>query len=111
MKKLILSVLAIANFLYAKDISVGVVLPLTGTMAAYGQDIYNGIELANKLQPKLSNKDTVKLITIDTKGDKLETSNGVNRLIATDKVHSIRSRSLTDDSKHFIGCNETIDPI
>lgn len=62
------------NCLYAKDINIGVVLPLTGTVAAYGQDVFNGIELANKLQPKLSNGDVIKLITIDTKGDKLETS-------------------------------------
>lgn len=106
MKKLILSVLVIANFLYAKDISVGVVLPLTGTMAAYGQDIYNGIELANKLQPKLSNKDTVKLIAIDTKGDKLETSNGVNRLIATDKVLGIIGEATTTDTMQAISISE-----
>ncbi|MCW1339670.1 hypothetical protein OLP44_00585, partial [Campylobacter jejuni] len=34
------------NCLYAKDINIGVVLPLTGTVAAYGQDVFNGIELA-----------------------------------------------------------------
>ncbi|ELV6836909.1 ABC transporter substrate-binding protein [Campylobacter jejuni] len=108
MKKLTLtlSVLTMVNCLYAKDINIGVVLPLTGTVAAYGQDVFNGIELANKLQPKLSNGDVIKLITIDTKGDKLETSNGVNRLIATDKVLGIIGEATTPNTIQAISIAE-----
>ena len=108
MKKLTLtlSVLTMVNCLYAKDINIGVVLPLTGTVAAYGQDVFNGIELANKLQPKLSNGDVIKLITIDTKGDKLETSNGVNRLIATDKVLGIIGEATTPNTIQAISIVE-----
>ncbi|ENT3661878.1 ABC transporter substrate-binding protein [Campylobacter jejuni] len=108
MKKLTLtlSVLTMVNCLYAKDINIGVVLPLTGTVAAYGQDVFNGIELANKLQPKLSNGDVIKLITIDTKGDKLETSNGVNRLITTDKVLGIIGEATTPNTIQAISIAE-----
>ncbi|MBM0637227.1 ABC transporter substrate-binding protein, partial [Campylobacter bilis] len=108
MKKftLALSLLTLANSLFAKDINIGVVLPLTGSVAAYGQDVFYGIDLANKLNPKLSNGDTIKLVTIDTKGDKLETSNGVNRLISTDKVLGIIGEATTPNTIQAISIAE-----
>ena len=108
MKKLTLtlSVLTMVNCLYAKDINIGVVLPLTGTVAAYGQDVFNGIELANKLNAKLDNGDEVKLIVIDTKGDKLETTSAVNRLIAQDKVIGIIGEATTPNTIQAISIVE-----
>ncbi|RQD68381.1 branched-chain amino acid ABC transporter substrate-binding protein, partial [Campylobacter hepaticus] len=108
MKKivLVLSILSLTNYLFAKDIHIGVVLPLSGTVAAYGQDLFNGIELANKLNPTLSNGDTLKLITIDTKGDKLETASGVNRLIAADKVLGIIGEATTPNTIQAISIAE-----
>ncbi|EAK6356052.1 ABC transporter substrate-binding protein [Campylobacter coli] len=108
MKKvtLVFSALALANCLYAKTINLGVVLPLTGPVAAYGQDVFNGIELANKLNAKLDNGDEVKLIVIDTKGDKLETTSAVNRLIAQDKVIGIIGEATTPNTIQAISIVE-----
>ncbi|EAI0251559.1 ABC transporter substrate-binding protein [Campylobacter coli] len=108
MKKvtLVFSALALANCLYAKTINLGVVLPLTGPVAAYGQDVFNGIELANKLNTKLDNGDEVKLIVIDTKGDKLETTSAVNRLIAQDKVIGIIGEATTPNTIQAISIVE-----
>ncbi|ECO2983941.1 ABC transporter substrate-binding protein [Campylobacter coli] len=108
MKKvtLVFSALALANCLYAKTINLGVVLPLTGPVAAYGQDLFNGIELANKLNAKLDNGDEVKLIVIDTKGDKLETTSAVNRLIAQDKVIGIIGEATTPNTIQAISIVE-----
>ncbi|OWT32166.1 branched chain amino acid ABC superfamily [Campylobacter coli HN-CCD07046] len=108
MKKvtLVFSALALANCLYAKTINLGVVLPLTGPVAAYGQDVFNGIELANKLNAKLDNGDEVKLIVIDTKGDKLETTSAVNRLIAQDKVIGIIGEATTPNTIQAISIIE-----
>ncbi|EDO7290767.1 ABC transporter substrate-binding protein [Campylobacter coli] len=108
MKKvtLVFSALALANCLYAKTINLGVVLPLTGPVAAYGQDVFNGIELANKLNAKLDNGDEVKLIVIDTKGDKLETTSAVNRLIVQDKVIGIIGEATTPNTIQAISIVE-----
>lgn len=108
MKKLFLplATLALAGSLYAKEINLGVVLPLSGALAAYGQDVYSGIELANSLNPKLANGDTVKIITIDTKGDKLETSSGVTRLISQNKVLGIIGEAVTSNTIQAISIAE-----
>ncbi|KAA6225392.1 MULTISPECIES: ABC transporter substrate-binding protein [unclassified Campylobacter] len=99
MKKicLILGIFAFIN-LQAKEHKIGIVLPLTGAVAAYGQDILSGVSLANKLSFKLENNDEVKLVIIDTKGDKLETANGVNRLISQDKVIALIGEAITPNT-------------
>lgn len=73
----------------AKEIKIGAVMPMSGPLAAYGQVTYLGLELANKLQPKLANGDTVKLVLVDNKGDKVETATATTRLISSDKVVGI----------------------
>jgi len=73
----------------AKEIKVGTLMPMTGSIAAYGQPANLGVELANKLQPTLKNGDTIKLVLLDNKGDKVETANAVTRLISSDKVVAI----------------------
>ena len=75
--------------LSAKEIKVGVVMPMSGPIAAYGQVTYSGVKLAHKLQSKLKNGDTIKIILLDNKGDKVETANATTRLIASDKVVAI----------------------
>lgn len=92
MKKLSLvavSALMALNLANAGEVKVGVVLPITGAIAAYGQTAWAGIELANKLQPTLANGDTIKLILIDNKGDKVESSNAATRLATEDQVAAI----------------------
>ncbi len=92
MKKVIFS-LGLVGFLAlaseAKEVRIGVVMPVTGAIAAYGQSGYEGIKLANKMQPTLENGDTVKIILVDNKGDKVETATSTTRLLTKDKVSSI----------------------
>ena len=73
----------------AKEIKVGAVMPMSGPLAAYGQVTNLGLELAHKQQPKLKNGDTIKLVLIDNKGDKVETATATTRLISSDKVVAI----------------------
>ncbi len=92
MKKVIS--LAVASALtcgmaFAKEIKVGAVMPMSGPLAAYGQVTNLGLELANKLQPTLKNGDTVKIVLVDNKGDKVETATATTRLISSDKVVAI----------------------
>ncbi|NCB54800.1 MAG: ABC transporter substrate-binding protein [Epsilonproteobacteria bacterium] len=83
------SALLLASSSFAKEINVGVVMSMSGPLAAYGQTCNEGIEFAHSLQPKLKNGDTVKLVLIDTKGDKVESANATTRLISSDKVVGI----------------------
>ncbi|TKX33165.1 ABC transporter substrate-binding protein [Campylobacter aviculae] len=109
MKKttLIIGILLLINYhLCAKTINLGVILPLTGSVAAYGQDVFNGIELANKLNSKLDNGDIVKLVVIDTKGDKLEVASSINRLITQDKVLGIIGETTTPNTIQAISIIE-----
>ena len=73
----------------AKEIKVGAVMPMSGPLAAYGQVTNLGVELAHKLQPTLKNGDTIKLVLVDNKGDKVETATATTRLISSDKVVAI----------------------
>ena len=73
----------------AKEIKVGAVMPMSGPLAAYGQVTNLGVELAHKLQPTLKNGDTIKLVLVDNKGDKVETATATTRLISSDKVTAI----------------------
>lgn len=92
MKKLLSVALATSltcGIAAAKEIKVGAVMPMSGPLAAYGQVCNLGVTLANKLQPTLKNGDTIKIVLIDNKGDKVETANATTRLIASDKVVAI----------------------
>ncbi|NPA55578.1 MAG: ABC transporter substrate-binding protein [Epsilonproteobacteria bacterium] len=92
MKKTILTLgisALISTNLLAKDIKIGVVMPLTGAIAGYGQMTKKGIDLAHEMQPTLNNKDKIVLVYVDNAGDKAQTANAVNRLISKDKVVAI----------------------
>ncbi len=92
MKKTISVVLTgaiLATWAFAKEIKVGAIMPMSGPIAAYGQVTYDGVKLAHKLNSKLNNGDTIKIVLLDNKGDKVETANATTRLIASDKVVAI----------------------
>ena len=71
------------------EIRVGVVFPMTGPIATFGQESVNGIKLA--LQKTTSQQETmgkkIRLIVEDNKGEPAETANAVRKLIDVDKVH------------------------
>ncbi len=86
----------------AKEIKVGAVMPMTGPLATYGQTANLGIVLANKLNSKLKNGDTVKLVLLDNKGDKVDTATATTRLISQDKVVAILGALTSSNTAQVI---------
>ncbi|MGP1579836.1 MAG: ABC transporter substrate-binding protein [Wolinella sp.] len=78
-----------AGSLVAGEVKIGVVLPLSGPVGGYGQAALRGITLAHELQSKLVNGDTIKLIIIDNKSDKIESANAMQRLVSSEKVDAV----------------------
>ncbi len=109
MKKTVLSLSAVALLAssgFAKEVKIGVVMPMTGPIAAYGQNGFDGIKLANKMQPKLKNGDDVKLVLVDNKGDKVETATSANRLLTKDKVSAIIGAMTSTNTAQVISAAE-----
>ncbi len=90
----------------AKEIKVGAVMPMTGPLAAYGQTAYLGVELANKANNKLKNGDTVKVVLLDNKGDKVDTATTTTRLISSDKVVAILGALTSANTAQVISIAE-----
>ncbi|MBJ7222829.1 MULTISPECIES: ABC transporter substrate-binding protein [unclassified Brenneria] len=78
-----------ANSALAAEVKIGVVLPLSGALSGYGQPSQKGVELINSLEPTLKNGDTIKLVIIDDKSDKVEAANAMQRLVSSDKVDAV----------------------
>ena len=92
----------IATGAIAAEIKIGVIMPITGAVAAYGQTAWAGIEVANKIVPTLKNGDSVKLVLIDNKGDKVETANAATRLITEDKVSALIGAMVTGNTQQVL---------
>ncbi|MFH1034723.1 MAG: ABC transporter substrate-binding protein [Pseudomonadota bacterium] len=80
--------LAAGAALAAEPIKIGLILPLTGGSAAYGEMSLMGIRLAQAQRDQVLGR-PVELVLVDNKSDKVESSNGVNRLIQRDQVVAI----------------------
>ncbi len=91
MKKLALLGLSaiVASTLMAKEIKVGILQPLTGPIAAFGQKTLDGIKLIHEKYNKLPNGDTIKLVIVDNQFDKVQTVNGYKRLVSGDNVVAV----------------------
>lgn len=100
------SVALISTLGLAKDVVIGVIMPMSGSVSAYGQTAYDGIKIANQMQPKLKNGDNVKIILIDNKGDKVETANAATRLISEDKAVGIIGAMITTNTNQVISIAE-----
>ena len=83
---------------FAKEVKVGVVLPLTGPIAAFGQTSKGGLDIAYAQGNKLKNGDTVKLIVLDDRGDKVEAATAVKRLLDKDGVSVILGEVASSNS-------------
>jgi len=81
----------------AGEIKIGLYLPMTGAAAAMGQMVWEGVQQAHRLQPQVLGQ-TVKLVLVDTKSDKIEAANAVSRLIEKDKVAAIIGEVISSDS-------------
>lgn len=63
-----------------KPVVVGVIMPTTGDVAAYGQMAWAGIKLAHQLKPTVLSR-PVKLVLVDNKSDAVEAAGAAIRLI------------------------------
>ncbi len=73
----------------AKEVKVGVVWPMTGLVAAFGQSAWRGAKLAQSMEPTAKDGAKIHLILLDNKGMKVETANAVSKLITEDHVKAI----------------------
>ncbi|BDU49461.1 ABC transporter substrate-binding protein [Haliovirga abyssi] len=101
MKKLVaLLMVLFTSFVWAGEIKIGVIAPLSGPIAVYGQATVNGFKLAaEKINEKggiLGNK--IKLIIEDNKGDAAEAVNAAKKLINLDKVVAVLGPVISTNS-------------
>lgn len=92
MKKLFINTLlatGLLSSLNAAEVKIGVVMPMSGPIGGFGQSANKGIELAHELQPKLKNGDTIKVILLDNKSDKIESANAMQKLVSSDDVAAV----------------------
>ncbi len=81
----------------ADPINVGVYLPMTGNVAAFGQMAWSGITTAHKMEQKVLGQ-PVDLKLVDTKSDKVESANAVSRLIEKEKVVAIIGEMISGNT-------------
>ncbi len=91
MKKLVALGLSaiLASTLMAKEIKVGILQPLTGPIASFGQKTLDGINLIHSEYNTLPNGDKIKLVVVDNQFDKIQTVNGYKRLVSDDNVVAV----------------------
>ena len=106
MKKLVFCLALFVSTFFAKELNIGVIMPLTGQTAAYGQSALEGIRLANSMRNTLSNGDTVKITVLDSKGDKIESGTAATRLIAQDQVLGIIGEMVTANTMQIMQVSE-----
>lgn len=98
-----LSVICLFVFVFSvpafaqNTIRVGVFLPMTGGVAAYGQEEWEGIQVANQMQPTVLGK-KVELFLVDEKSDRIEAANAVSRLIQNNKVVAILGSATSSNT-------------
>lgn len=83
--------------LAAETVKIGGVQAMTGSTAAFGQDTWNGILLAQEMAPTVLGK-KVELVLVDSKSDKIETANAVSRLIEKEKVIAILGENTSGNT-------------
>jgi len=104
-----LSALA-ATALMAAEIKVGILQPLTGPIASFGQKTLDGIKLVHEKYNKLPNGDKIVLVIVDNQFDKVQTVNGYNRLISGENVVAVEgplASSMALSVKRFANESKT----
>lgn len=80
-----------------ETIKIGAYLPMTGSVASYGQMEWNGIQVANEMKPTVLGK-KIELVLVDTKSDKIEAANAVTRLVDKEKVVAIIGEAISGNT-------------
>lgn len=90
--------MGIAGSVYAQDtIKIGLYLPMTGAVAAYGDMEWSGIQIANQMEPEVLGK-KIELKLVDTKSDKIEAANAVTLLVEKEKVVGIVGEAISGNT-------------
>ncbi len=79
------------------EVKIGLYLPMTGSAAAMGQMVWEGVQVAHRLQPQVLGQ-PVKLILLDTRSDRIDSANAVSRLIEKDQVAAIIGEVISSDT-------------
>jgi len=77
-------------------IRLGVYLPMTGGVAAYGKMAWSGIQIAQSMEPEVLGK-KLDLILLDTKSEQIEASNAVSLLVEM-KIAGIIGEAISANS-------------
>jgi branched-chain amino acid transport system substrate-binding protein len=78
-------------------VKIGVFLPMTGAVAAYGEMEWSGIQIARDMEPEVLGK-KIELVLVDTKSDKIEAANAVTLLVEKEKVVGILGEAISGNS-------------
>lgn len=81
----------------ADSIKIGVYLPMTGAVAAYGDMEWAGIQIAAEMEPQALER-KIELILEDTKSDKIDAANAVTLLIEKYKVSAIIGEAISGNT-------------
>ncbi len=81
----------------AETVRIGVYLPMTGSVAAYGEMEWAGIRIANEMQPEVLGK-KVEMVLVDTKSDRIEAANAMTRLIEREKVVGVLGEAISGNT-------------
>jgi branched-chain amino acid transport system substrate-binding protein len=70
---------------------------MTGPAAAMGQMVWEGVQVAHRLQPQVLGQ-PVELVLVDTRSDRIEAANAVSRLIEKDRVAALIGEVISSDT-------------
>lgn len=83
-----------------QEIRVGIILPLSGNLSAYGKATLDGIKLrVDDLNNQASSPIAIKLFVEDNKGDKTESKNAFKKLVAADQVITVIGPITSNNTK------------
>lgn len=72
----------------SQPLMVGVCLAMTGQAAMYGQMLWRGMQVANRMRPKAAGR-PLELVLADNKSDSVEAVSATSRLIQKDQVLAV----------------------
>ena len=79
------------------EIKIGLYLPMTGSAAAMGRMVWEGVQTAQRLKPQVLGQ-AVQLLLVDTRSEKLEAANAMSRLIEKDQVAAVIGEVISSDT-------------
>ncbi len=102
MARIVSSMLTLLAFMIslasaAEPINIGALLPMTGSVAAFGQMGWDGFQIARKIEPQAIGR-PIEIKLSDTKSDKVDSANAMSRLIEREKVVAVLGEMISGDT-------------